>query len=132
MSDSALNLLTSYLSQRQQCVKLGDKVSTWRNIYKGVPQGSILGPVLFNIFLNDIFSVVKTCSLYNYADDNTLSLASPSLTNLIHCLESESKSLIDWFSDNRMKANPDKFQAIAVGKKTKKRKTLNLIFLTTS
>jgi retron-type reverse transcriptase len=46
--------------------------SAWKNIYKSVPQGSILGPVLLNIFLNDIFNFVEESILYNYADDNTL------------------------------------------------------------
>jgi hypothetical protein len=93
---SALNLMYSYLSERKQCVKVSVDFSTWKNIYKGVPQWSILGLVLFNIFLNDIFNFVEENILYNYADDNTLS-----------------------YSDhNQMKANPDKFQAIAIGSKT--------------
>ena len=44
----------SYLSERKQCVKVGVDFSTWKNIYKGVPQVLIRGPVFFNIFLNDI------------------------------------------------------------------------------
>lgn len=48
-------------------------MSSFKDIYKGVPQGSILGPVMFNIFINDIFDYVHKCDLYNYADDNTLS-----------------------------------------------------------
>jgi hypothetical protein len=54
-------------------VKIGNIMSEWEDIYKGVPQGSILGPVLFKIFINDIFYFIQDSSLYNYADDNTLS-----------------------------------------------------------
>ena len=119
IADSALKLLDSYLSNRKQCVKIGQINSSFRLIYKGVPQGSILGPVLFNIFINDIFHFVSKSNLYNYADDNTISFSDMKIENVISTLEKDSKTLIHWFSDNQMKANPDKFQAIAIGKKTK-------------
>ena len=120
LSKSALNLLKSYLSNRKQCVKIGQSVSEMLDIYKGVPQGSILGPVLFNVFINDIFLFVKNCDLYNYADDNTLSKSGTSLATVSKSLEEDSKSLISWFSSNKMQANPEKFQAIAIGNKTHK------------
>ena len=55
-----------------QKVNVNNKFSAWQDIYSSVPQGSILGPLLFNIFLNDIFSFLTTCEICNYADDNTL------------------------------------------------------------
>jgi hypothetical protein len=119
VSEPALNLLKSYLTNRKQCVKTGQITSSFHQIYKGVPQGSILGPVLFNIFINDIFHFVSISNLYNYADDNTLSYCDKNIKNIITTLENDSNSLIKWFSDNHMKANPDKFQAIAIGKKSK-------------
>ena len=81
---------------------------------KGVPQGSILGPLLFNVFINDIFSFVTDSSLYNYADDNTLSYSDKDVQNLVEVLEKDSKSLIHWFHLNKMQANPDKLQAMAI------------------
>ena len=118
LSEDSVLLLKSYLSDRKQQIKISSVVSSWANINKGVPQGSILGPLLFNAFINDIFYFIKTCTLYNYADDNTLSFHSPDFNELIKFLQQEGKILIDWFSFNCMQANPGKFQAIAVGKKT--------------
>ena len=74
-------------------------------------------PLLFNIFINDIFYFIEYGTLYNYADDNTLSYADQDYNTLINVLEKESSILIEWFNFNCMQANPDKFQAIAVGKK---------------
>ncbi|OWF51883.1 RNA-directed DNA polymerase from transposon BS [Mizuhopecten yessoensis] len=73
VGEGAVRLLQSYLGNRSQRVKLGPNTSEWRLLKKGVPQGSILGPLVFNIFINDIFYKIKDSVLYNYADDNTLS-----------------------------------------------------------
>ena len=70
---------------------------------------------------------IKDSSLCNYADDNTLSFGSPDFDLLISTLESDSNHLIEWFKINKMQANPDKFQVLAVGKKTyEKRPTINI------
>jgi hypothetical protein len=117
VSPHSVALLKSYLSNRKK-KKVNNVLRGWADIHKGVPQGSILGPLLFNVFINDSFLFVKNGSLYNYADDNTLSFCSPDFDLLISTLESESKIVIEWFRVNKMQANPDKFQVLAVGKKT--------------
>ena len=73
LSDKACALIDSYLYGRWQQVRLGAHCSEWSEIIKGVPQGSIIGPILFNIFINDIFLIPNKYSLHNYVDDNTLS-----------------------------------------------------------
>ena len=118
VSAHSCNLLASYLSNRHQRVKLGDHVSNWMPIIKGVPQGSIMGPLIFNIFLNDIFYFLKKCKIYNYADDNTVSYAHKQVTVLKSVVEEETQTTLNWFDDNQMQANPGKFQAIVGGKKT--------------
>jgi hypothetical protein len=64
------------------------------SISKGVPQGYNLGTIIFNIFINDIFFFIKTASVYNYADDNTLSYFDTNIDSLQSILENESLSMI--------------------------------------
>ena len=118
LSNSALDLLQSYLYQKKKCIEVNNICSSFETMYKGVPQGSILGPILFNILINDIFNVVDESIIYNYADDNTLSYADTDIKKVVQNLEDDSLKLLDWFDYNLMKANPDKFQALAIGKKS--------------
>ena len=74
LSEEAVELLGSYLSDRSQQVRPGTFASTWEKLFKGVPQRSILGPFIFNVFLNDIFYFVLRSTICNYADDNTVLL----------------------------------------------------------
>ena len=106
----ACELISSYLSHRQQRVKLGNVRSDWVCLEKGVPQGSILGPLLFNIFINDLFLFIEKCILYNYADDNSMSKTSKYLEEVLSCLRHDGNIAIKWFSENGMQANPGKFQ----------------------
>ena len=113
---SACDLMSSYLTDRQQRVKIGNCKSEWLPVTKGVPQGSILGPVLFNIFMNDLFLFIERCSLYNYADDNSLSARSACLSEVISSIQHDGNISTKWFTDNGMAANPDKFQCILLSR----------------
>ena len=115
-SKEALIYIYSYLKGRKQGVKIDSIVSDFLEILSGVPQGSILGPILFNIFINDIFMFINDASLHGFADDHTLSAAATSLDKLITILSKESVTAVDWLTNNHMIANPSKFQAIILNK----------------
>ena len=111
-----LDLLYSYLKERKQSVKIKGKLSMFLQIVAGVPQGSILGPILFNIFINDFVEIFEKADILNFADDNTLSAHSRTTIGVVKCLEEESDKAINWFTENHMIANPGKFKAILIRK----------------
>ena len=126
LSISACNLMASYLQDRKQRVKLVPVRSTWSNLTKGVPRVSILGPVLFNVFMNDLFYFIKKCSLYNYADDNSMSNASAKIDEVMLNLKLDSKIAITWFIDNGMEPHPEKFQFMVMSNNVIDTHTLEL------
>ena len=93
---------------------------------------SILGPILFNIFVNDLFLWLTKSDLHNFADDNTISVTFKNLNDLLRTLEKESESAIDWFRSNNMIGNPDKFQAIVINKRRENQITHSKIETTKS
>ena len=112
---NSLRFLYSYLSNRSQRVRISSSVSDWLAIVLGVPQGSILGPILFNIFINDLlFSNLKS-DICNFADDNTLYACDSSIDNVLLRLNSDIPRVMDWFRSNEMVVNPDKFQVMFLG-----------------
>ena len=82
------------------------------DILFGVPQGSILGPLLFNIFLCDLFLFLHDIPVANYADDNTPYCTGLKISDVLIKLENTAETLLQWFKVNRMKANPDKYHLL--------------------
>ena len=111
-SINSLSLIKDYLSDRIQRKKIGETLSMWREIVYGVPQGSILGPLLFNIYINDIFLFSHSFNIANYADDCSLYEFTGSIDDVIQKLENDSRILMNWDEINYLKPNPDKWHLL--------------------
>ena len=110
---SSLKIIYSYLTPRKERIKIKSiyiYLSIRLNIKSGVPQGSVLGPLLFNIFANDIFYAIGASEICNFADDNTIYA-------LPHNAESITHNTLKWFDSNSMVTNPSKLQVMFVGLK---------------
>ena len=105
---AALRLVQNYLSNRKQRTKINIEYSSLEENLFGIPQGSILGPLLFNTFLCDVFLIMNNTELASCADDNTPYAVGSNKEELIVKLQNASNTLFQWFSDNQMKSSPDK------------------------
>ena len=94
-----------YLQNRKQITKIGSFYSRWEKIVLGVPQGSILGPLLFNIFLCDLFLSIENNYFTNYAADTTPYVTGNNPDEVVSELKDITEKLFTWFSQNEMKAN---------------------------
>ena len=102
LSMDAIIFIYLYMKRRKQGVKINDSESLFKILLSGVPQGSILGPILFNIFIHDLLFFINEAKLANFADDNTIHAAKRDLNELLRLLEKESEVAVKWFSDNNM------------------------------
>ena len=108
-------LIYSYLSNCKQRVKISDFYSSWTEILFGVPQRSILGSLLFNVLICDMFSFIEDFKIVNYAEDLTPFSAKVNHEPVVEELEVSSSVLFTWLRNNYIKANTDERHLLLSG-----------------
>ena len=114
-----LDWFKDYLFNRQKSIRIGRDTSDWSPVSIGVPQGSILGPLLFLLYINDLSSVVRYSEINIYADDTELHYCSKDLVDLHTKLQADLDEIGDWLTCNHLRGNADKSVSMLVGSKRK-------------
>ena len=110
--------IKDYLSHRKLKMKINKTFSNWTNILHGVRQDSILGLLMFTVFLHDLFLFKPDIDLVSYADGNTpFAMGGSTELEVINEIKCVVESLTLWFRNNCMKVNPDKFHLLLSDKK---------------
>src|SRR5664279_711335 len=119
INDTALNWIESYLTNRKQYVKLGRHCSETTVCDAGVPQGSVLGPILFALYVSPVGDVISSHGVqyHQYADDTQLfyALDASKIVLNMNILETCTRAVKRWFLENGLQLNPDKSEVMLVG-----------------
>ena len=118
-SKQVLSSICSYLKDRRQRVQINNKFCSLKEVIAGVPQSSIDGLLLFNLFINDIFLFICFSTLSNYVDDNNLFATGTAIQLINQMLLSDFRAVNNWFHENFMILNPGKCHFISIGKETR-------------
>ena len=113
----AHDLFKSYLTNRKQHTIINRVSSSVLSITHGVPQGSVLGPLLFLIYINDLNNVVRHSTVHHFADDTNLLCSSSSLKSINKCINHDLKLIVHWLRANRISLNVNKTEIILFRRK---------------
>ena len=111
--DRALALLCSYLCNRLDRVHIGSENSSWRNVVRGCPQGSVLGPLLWNMFQNDLLYNVDF-ALSMYADDHQIYEKGQNMCTVLAKLQESATLATSWYDSNLLQGNLKKYQTMSI------------------
>ena len=130
-SYTSAKLIMSYITNRYQTVEYNNKLSSFLHLKKGVPQGSVLGPLLFSLYINDLPSKLNYCNIHMYADDVQLYLTcKPQDTNeCIRLINCDILNISNWAQQNYLKLNPDKSKCIIISRKSINIESIDTIIL---
>ena len=113
--NEVLALFKSYLENREQKVLANNVFSSAQTITQGVPQGSVLGPLFYILYANDLVDVVKYCKVALYADDTVLYIANPDFDVSVRRMRKDVRALLKWCKNNGIRMNTDKTKAMVFG-----------------
>jgi hypothetical protein len=122
-----LKWFTSYLNERTQFVSINDSKSTLVKCSNGVPQGSVLGPLLFLLYINDLHTSIKFATVYHFADDTNLMLINKSLKKINKHINHDLANLVQWLRSNKLFLNSNKTELV-IFKSNKKKIYKNMNF----
>ena len=114
------NWLKSYLTDHKQYVSINGYNSSLSSITYGVPQGSVLDPILFLLYINDLHSEIKFCKVHHFADDTNLFFLTNSIKKLNKLIDIDLKNLSDWLNANKISLNVKKTETITFKSRRKK------------
>ena len=99
--------INCYFMDRKQCVKISNTKSDWQSICKVAAQGSLFGPFMFNVMINDLLHLISDfCAIYNYADNNTICCRGSTFEEAHTKNQNTIKIMMDWFKANHLKSEP--------------------------
>lgn len=125
MGGHFLDWIKNYITHRKQRTFANGMTSSEADVVCGVPQGSILGPSLFLVYINDLRNVLKNCHSYLYADDTVVTLTGPCLVDLTQKMEEDLILLSNWFRKNKLTLNTKKTNYIIFGLRSKLKEIVN-------
>ena len=111
---NSLNLLRSYFDNRLKRVKIKEVTSDWKRMILGCPQGSFFGPLLWNLFQNDMSFYINNVNLSMYADDHQIYVMGKKHVEVALSIKIQGEQALSWYKNNYLSANPEKFQLLII------------------